>query len=171
MPIIEIKKYGDDILLQKSEKIEEITEDIKDLAASMVETIHIAPGLGLSAPQAGVSVRLITVDLSVGENKEDLFILINPEIIEKEGEIISEEGCLSLPDIHEKVPRPSRVLVKGSDLNGIVKTIDAHGLLARVFCHEIDHLNGVLIIDYLSPLKKKLIRKKLIKQREKGQFL
>jgi peptide deformylase len=171
MPIIKIKKYGEDVLLQKSEKIEKITEDIKNLALSMVETMHIAPGLGLSAPQVGESVRLITVDLSVGKNKEDLFVLINPEIIEKEGEIISEEGCLSLPNIYEKIPRPSRVLVKGSDLGGIAKTIDAHDLMARVFCHEIDHLNGVLIIDYLSPLKKKLIRKKLIKQREKGLFL
>jgi peptide deformylase len=171
MPIKKIKKYGEDVLLQKSEKIEKITEDIKNLALSMVETMHIAPGLGLSAPQVGESVRLITVDLSVGKNKEDLFVLINPEIIEKEGEIISEEGCLSLPNIHEKIPRPSRVLVKGIDLDGIAKTIDAHDLMARVFCHEIDHLNGVLIIDYLSPLKKKLIRKKLIKQREKGLFL
>jgi len=168
MAVLEIKKYGEEVLRAKAKKIEEITEDVQNLARSMVETMHSAPGVGLSAPQAGKSIRLITVDLSAGENEEDLFVLVNPEIGEQDGEIILEEGCLSIPDVHEKVARPSRVTLRAKDLNGKEKVIEAHDLLARVFCHEIDHLNGVLFIDHLSPLKNKLIKNKLKKQRAKG---
>ncbi len=170
MPILEIKRYGDPVLSQKAEEIKKIDDAIKELAASMVQTMHAAPGIGLAAPQINVSKRLITVDISVGEKNEDLIILINPELVSQEGEAILEEGCLSVPDINEKVSRPSRVVVKGLDLDGNEKIIEAEGTLARVFCHEIDHLNGKLFFENLSPLKRSLIRKKLKKRTQTGKI-
>lgn len=136
----------------------------------MVETMYAAPGIGLAAPQVNESKRLITVDLSVGEDSQNLIILINPELISQEGDVTSEEGCLSVPDISEKVVRPSRVIVKGIDLKGNKKTVEAEGLLARVLCHEIDHINGKLFIDHLSLLKKSLIKKKLKRAIQTGKI-
>jgi peptide deformylase len=164
MPILEIVKYGNSTLAQRAEEIKTIDKEIEDLAQNMVQTMHAAPGIGLAAPQVNVSKRLITVDLSVGERSEDLIILINPELISKNGEIILEEGCLSVPDVSERVTRPSRVVVKGVDLKGNEKIIEAEGTLARVFCHEIDHLNGKLFFENLSPLKINIIKKKLKKR-------
>jgi len=146
--------------------VAEINQEIFDLARDMILTMHAAPGLGLAAPQVDVSKRLITVDLSIGEKPEDLIVLANPELIEAEGEEIGEEGCLSVPGIQEKVRRPARVLVRGIDLQGKTKEIEAEKLLARVFCHEIDHLNGKLFFENLSPLKRSLVRKKLAKNRD-----
>jgi peptide deformylase len=168
MPVLKILTYGAPVLTRVAEPVKKIDQDIIDLAHSMVATMHAAPGIGLAAPQVNVSQRLITVDLSVGEKPEELIILINPVLLEKEGEAISEEGCLSVPEIQEKVKRPARVRVKGMDLQGEENIIDASGLLARVFCHEIDHINGRLFIDNLSPLKKALAKKKLKKKREPG---
>ena len=136
----------------------------------MVQTMYAAPGIGLAAPQVNESKRLITVDLSVGENSQNLIILINPELISQEGKLISEEGCLSVPDINEKVARPFRVIIRGIDLKGNEKTVEAEGLLARVLCHEIDHINGKLFIDHLSLLKKSLIKKKLKKAVQMGKI-
>jgi peptide deformylase len=164
MAILEIVKYGNPVLIQKAELIETIGQEILDLAGNMILTMHAAPGIGLAAPQVNVSKRLITVDLSVGEKADDLVVLINPEFLEKEGEDVSEEGCLSVPGVQEKIKRPARVLIKGIDLQGREKIIEARGLLARVFCHEIDHINGKLFIENLSPLKKALIKKKLKKE-------
>jgi len=164
MSVLEIIKYGNPILTKKAEEIKNIDQEIDELARNMVFTMHSAPGIGLAAPQIAQSKRLITVDISVGERSEDLIILINPELISQEGEIILEEGCLSVPDINEKVARPARVIIKGYDLKGNEKIIEAEGTLARVFCHEIDHINGKLFIDRLSPLKKSLIKKKLNKR-------
>ena len=166
MPVLQIAIYGNSILTSKAEPVKNINEKIVELAQNMVKTMHSAPGIGLSAPQVQTSKRLITVDLSVGEKSEDLIILINPELLSHEGEIISEEGCLSIPGIQEKVARSAKIMVKGIDLQGKERLIEAEGLLARVLCHEIDHLNGKLFIDYLSPLKRSLIRKKLRKQLE-----
>ena len=136
----------------------------------MVQTMYAAPGIGLAAPQVNESKRLITVDLSVGENSQNLIILINPELVSQEGELISEEGCLSVPDINEKVARPSRIIIRGIDLKGNEKTVEAEGLLARVLCHEIDHINGKLFIDHLSLLKKSLIKKRLKKAVKMGKI-
>ncbi len=118
----------------------------------------------MAAPQVNRGLRLITVDLTAGEKKNQLFILINPVILDKDGEDVSEEACLSVPGVQEKVNRPFRVILKGLNLQGQEKIIEAEGLLARVFCHEIDHLNGILFIDHLSPLKRSLLRKKLKKE-------
>lgn len=164
MSYFEIIKYGHPTLHQRASEIENIDERIVQIAQNMVQTMHSAPGIGLAAPQINQSIRLITVDLSLGEKKEDLIILINPVILNREGEDTAEEGCLSVPRIEEKVSRPFRVQVKGIDLEGKEKKFEAEGLKARVFCHEVDHLNGKLFIDHLSPLKKDLIRKKLLKQ-------
>lgn len=161
--MLEIITYGNPVLHKKAEEIKNIDKKLKELAQSMVHTMHSAPGLGLAAPQVSKSIRLITVDLSLGEKKEDLFILMNPEIIHQEGNVFSEEGCLSVPNINEKVNRPYRVTIKGFDLKENERIIEGEGLLARVFCHEVDHLNGTLFIDYLSPLKKNLIKKKFKK--------
>ena len=170
MPILQIIKYGNPILIEKAEEIKNLDKYIEELAQNMVQTMHAAPGIGLAAPQVSVSKRLITVDLSVGEKSRNLIILINPELISQEGEIISEEGCLSIPDINEKVARPSRIIVRGIDLKGKEKTIEAEGPLARVLCHEIDHINGKLFIDRLSLLKKSLIKKKLKKWVQTGKI-
>ncbi len=170
MSILEIIKYGSPILTKKAETIKYIDKDIEDLAQKMIQTMWAAPGIGLSAPQVNRSTSLITVDLSLGENKNDLFILINPELLNKEGEIIQEESCLSIPEIQEKVIRPFRVVIKGIDLRGKEKIIEAEEILARVFCHEIDHINGKLFIDHLSLLKKNLIKKKLKKMIEKREL-
>jgi peptide deformylase len=164
MPILEIIKYGSSTLTKRAAEIKTINKVIEELAQDMVQTMHAAPGIGLAAPQVNMSKRLITVDLSVGERSEDLIILINPELVSQEGEIIQEEGCLSVPDVNEKVPRPTRVVVKGIDLQGNERIIEAEGTLARVFCHEIDHLNGKLFFENLSPLKKSIIKKKLRKR-------
>ena len=163
MTLLEIVTYGHPVLLKKAKEIKNINQNIVALAEKMVYTMHSTPGIGLAAPQVNQSVRLITADLSVGEKNEDLIILINPEILSHEGEQILEEGCLSVPGINEKVTRPNKITIKGIDLQEKEREIEAEGLLARILCHEIDHINGKLFISHLSPLKRRLIRKKLNK--------
>src|SRR5512136_3037596 len=166
MPVLKIITYGDPVLTRRAESVKEIDAEIRELAHDMFLTMHAAPGIGLAAPQVSVSRRVITVDLSVGERPEELYVLINPEITEKEGEIYTEEGCLSVPGIEEKVRRPAKVKVRGLDLEGKEKVLTASGTMARAFCHEIDHIDGRLFIENLTPLKKALIKKKLKKQQE-----
>ena len=161
LTLLEIVTYGHPVLLKKAEEVKNIDHHIIDLAEKMVHTMHSAPGIGLAAPQVNQSVRLIIADLSVGEKKEDLIVFINPELISQEGEQVLEEACLSVPGINEKVTRPYRVKVKGTDLKERERIIEAEGLLARVLCHEIDHINGKLFINRLSPLKRKILKKKL----------
>lgn len=168
MAVLEILKLGHPTLEKKAAPVESIDAEIRELAQNMVETMHAAPGLGLSAPQVNVSKRLITVDLSVGEKNEDLIILVNPEILHREGKVVREEGCLSVPEVFEKITRPQKVVVKGLDLEGKERVVEAADLLARVFCHEIDHINGKLFIEWLSPLKRNLIKKKFKKKSRTG---
>ena len=163
MAIREILIIGDPILTKKAEPVAVVDEETVRLARDMVETVHAAPGVGLAAPQVGVGKRVIVVDLSVGEREDDLHVLINPEISAKEGEAVCEEGCLSVPDIREKVVRPYRVKVKGLDLRGRPVEVEGEDLLARALCHEIDHLDGILFVDKLSALKRTLIKKKFKK--------
>jgi peptide deformylase len=164
MPIRKIVTFGHPVLHRAALSVQTIDQEIVDLARDMVLTMHAAPGIGLAAPQVAAGKRLITVDLSVGEKPEELIVLINPELLGSHGESVSEEGCLSVPDVHENVRRPGQIAVKGIDLEGNEKVIEAEGLLARVFCHEVDHLDGRLFIEHLSPLKKALIRKRLKKK-------
>ena len=159
-PIITI---GHKTLAAKSAPVTVIDDGVRTLARDMIETLHAAPGLGLSAPQVDASVRLVVIDLSLGENPDDLIVMINPEITSQEGQIVREEGCLSVPEVFEKVTRPQKITVQGLDLEGKQRVLEARDLLARVFCHEIDHLDGKLFVDRLSPLKRSLIRKKFKK--------
>ncbi len=168
MPIRKIVTFGHPVLHRKAQPIQEIDQEVSDLARDMILTMHAAPGIGLAGPQVGVGRRLITVDLSVGEKPEELIVLVNPEFLETDGEAVSEEGCLSVPGVHENVRRPARVVLKGTDLQGKERVIEATGILARVFCHELDHLNGRLFIEHLSALKKTLIKKKLKKVQPSG---
>jgi len=168
MAVLEILIIGHPTLTKKAERVDRIDPELVRLAKDMVETMRRAPGVGLAAPQVNVSKRLITIDLSVGENEDELIILVNPEIVRAEGEVVCEEGCLSVPDIREKVARPYRVLVKGLDLGGNEVEVEGEDLLARALCHEIDHLDGKLFTDRLSPLKKTLLRKKLRKTADAG---
>ena len=169
MAVLEIIKLGHPTLSKKAAPIQYIDEEIVEIAQNMIETMHAAPGLGLSAPQVDVSRRLITVDLSIGEKKEDLIVLINPELVHQEGRVVREEGCLSVPEVYEKIGRPQKIIIKGLDLEGQEKKIEAIDLLARVFCHEIDHLNGRLFIDGMSSLKRNLIKKRFKKKAESSK--
>jgi peptide deformylase len=169
MAVLNILKLGHPTLVKKAEPILKIDDGVRRLAEDMIETMHAAPGLGLSAPQVNVSRRLITVDLSVGEKESEVIVLVNPEILEQEGKVVRDEGCLSVPEVFEKVARPQKVKVKGLDLEGRECTIEATDLTARVLCHEVDHINGKLFIEWLSPLKRNLIKKKFKRQAEKSK--
>ena len=149
MAVLNILKLGHPTLVKKADPILRIDDAVRRLAADLIETMHAAPGLGLSAPQVNVSRRLIAVDLSVGEKEGETIVLINPEIVEQEGKVIRDEGCLSVPEVFEKVARPQKVKVKGLDLDGRERAVEATDLLARVLCHEVDHLNGKLYVDRL----------------------
>lgn len=162
MSVLKILTYPDPVLKEKSKPVEFINEKIKKLAEDMIETMYAAPGIGLAAPQVGESLRVITVDVT--RKGEDLIVLINPEIISGEGECTEEEGCLSVPDLKEIVQRKEKVLVKGLDIQGRKIQIPAEGLLAIAFQHEIDHLDGILIIDRVSRLKRDIFKKKLKKK-------
>ena len=140
-----------------------------DLAEDMAETMYAAPGVGLAAPQVGVSERLIVLDVRNREGTKRLITLINPVIIEAEGRVVEEEGCLSLPGITENVPRAERVLVKGHDLDEREQEIEAEGILAVALQHEIDHLEGILFIDRISRLKRGIIQRKMHKLVQQAQ--
>ena len=168
MAVRNILTIGHPTLTAVARPVAAIDEEIRVLAADLVETMRKAPGLGLAAPQVGVSKRVITVDPSAGENPDDLLVLVNPAITEQEGQETCEEGCLSVPDVFEPVARPARVVVSFIDLEGTQRTVEGVGLSARVLCHEIDHLNGKLFIEKLSPLKRALIKKKLKKKRSQA---
>lgn len=165
----EILVYPDPILQQKAAPIEKITPEIKKLAEDMVETMYEADGIGLAAPQVGQSCRLIVIDITGPSLKEDLKVIINPEIVTSEGEVEYEEGCLSIRELKAKVKRAEKVTVKGKKLNGKPVKIEADGLLAVCLQHEIDHLDGVLFIDRLSRLKRTLYDKKVKKWQKQEQ--
>ncbi len=165
MPELRIHTYPDPILREKCLPIEEIDGRVRDLAAGMTEAMHRAPGVGLAAPQVGELVRLIVVDLSVGQNSAHLHVLANPEIEVLEGEKMElEEGCLSLPDVLEMVSRFQRARVRALNIKGKEIVLDTQGKLARVLQHEIEHLDGKLILDHLNRVKRELIKRRLKKR-------
>ncbi len=161
MPILDIIKYPAPVLAKPTTAVENFDASLRELAADMVATMYAAPGIGLAAPQVGRSERLCVLDLSVGENEDELKILVNPRVLEEEGNVHEEEGCLSFPDLMIIVPRPERVVVEAQDLDGNPIRVEAEELLARCLHHEIDHLDGVLFIDRVSPLKRDLARRKI----------
>jgi peptide deformylase len=170
MAIRTIVKWGDPVLHSPSSLVSEIDGAISALVADMIDTMYAAPGIGLAAPQIGVALRVIVVDLSVGEDKGQLIKLVNPEFVLKEGEQRHEEGCLSAPGYGGAPVRPARVVVKGLDLDGKERTYEGTELLARAFCHEIDHIDGLLFVDRLSPLKRDLLKRKLRKRAKAGDW-
>lgn len=163
MAVLPICKYGDPVLRNRAEEVTEITPELDTLIDDMVDTMYAAPGVGLAANQVGVSKRLMLIDLSVGDDPAQLHVFINPEIVETRGEIEEEEGCLSIPDFVEIVTRPEWLRVKYLDRQGQQQEMEAEGLMARAVCHEIDHLDGTLFIDYLRGLKKERILKRIQK--------
>lgn len=172
MAILSIRKYPDPILRLKASPVKGIDGDLQKLIDDMIETLYAAPGIGLAAPQVGHSIRLFVFDTSTREEGGyPLSVLINPEILHMEDEQKMEEGCLSIPDITEVVGRAGKVAIKGLDREGKEVTIEGEGTLARLFQHEMDHLNGKLFIDRLSSLKRNIILRRLRKRiRSSGGF-
>ena len=170
MAIRPIVKYGHPVLHKASDPVREIDGTIAALVDDMVETMYAAPGIGLAAPQIGVPLRVIVVDLSVGEDKGQLITLVNPEFVEKEGEQRHEEGCLSVPGYGGSPVRPARVTVRGLDLDGKERVYEATELLARAFCHETDHLDGKLFLDRLSGIKRQLLLKRVQRAGRDGDW-
>lgn len=168
--LLPILKYGAQELKTVSEPIDFFNGELEKIAKNMIETMYGAPGIGLAACQVGLNIRLATVDLSVGEDPGQLITICNPEIVTVEGEQKSEEGCLSIPDFSDVIVRPKTMIVRGTDIHGDEIRIEAEGMLARCFSHEIDHLNGILFIDHLSPLKRSLIRNKIKKLAKAGDW-
>ena len=157
----------DPILREKSEILEKVDDELRNLLDDMLETMYAAPGIGLAAVQVGVLKRLIVIDISKDKEKKNPLFLINPEIISKSKKTsIHEEGCLSLPGHFAEIERPAECQIKFIDYDGKEQELRVNGLLATCIQHEIDHLNGVLFIDYLSKLKKDMIVKKLIKHKK-----
>ena len=161
MTILNILKYPDPRLYKVADEVKVIDSKIKDLISDMAETMYDAPGIGLAATQVDVHQRIIVIDIS--EDKDNLLVIINPTILEHRGEELNQEGCLSVPEVFEKVKRAEWIKISALDKNGKKFELQADGLLAVCIQHEMDHLEGKVFVDYLSNLKKNRIKKKLIK--------
>ena len=165
-----VLKYGASELETESSPITQFDDEIRSLAQDMLETMYAAPGIGLAAPQVGINLRLIVVDVSGGEEQGHQVILANPELTQQEGSQDGEEGCLSIPGFTAVVERPQSIVVSARDLDGNPRRIEADGLLARVLCHEVDHLDGILYLDRISLLKRDLIKRKIKKLIRAGEW-
>jgi peptide deformylase len=168
--LLPILKYGAAELKTPTQPVDFFTAELEKIVRNMVETMYSAPGIGLAANQVGLNIQLATVDLSVGEDATQFITICNPEVVSVEGEQKSEEGCLSIPEFTDTICRPRKMTVKGQNIHGDEIQIEAEGLLARCFSHEIDHLNGILFIDHLSALKRNLIRNKIKKLAKSGEW-
>ena len=169
MAVLEILEYPHPVLKKPSEAVSEIDEEVRRLVHDMKETMYGAAGVGLAACQVGVSRRVIVLDVSPMDPQHSFFALINPEILSEEGEIDHEEGCLSVPDYLEKVKRKEKVCVRGLSPEGMEMEIRGDGILAFALQHEIDHVNGILILDRVSRLKREIYRNKLKKEKRKEE--
>ncbi len=163
MALRKIIHYPEPLLKQKSAPVTEFNDELKQLADDMAETMYAAPGVGLAAPQVGVLQRLIVLDCSPKDAENDLIIAVNPEVISGSGDSLEEEGCLSVPGYYASVKRFSEVTMRYQDTDGHVHERQADGLLAIGIQHEIDHLEGILFVDRLSPLKRSMFKKKYLK--------
>lgn len=168
--IYPIVKYGDPILEKATAPIKKFDAALEELAEDMFASMYAASGVGLAAPQIGLGMRLTVIDVTGGKNPEAKIVLVNPEIIHAEGEVREEEGCLSIPGFRGYVMRPQFVTVRAQNAKGEEFEIRGENLLARAFCHEIDHLNGVLFIQHLSMLKRDLIKRKIKKLKKLGEW-
>lgn len=165
-----IVRYGADVLHQPAAPVEAVTPEIQSLINDMIQTMYAAPGVGLAAPQVGVGVRIFVCDISLGRNAGDLLTFVNPTFVERDGMQLEEEGCLSAPGFNATVARPARAVLKGLDRDGNEQTVEATGLLARCFQHEMDHLDGTLFIDRLRGLQKDFIVRKIKKLARAGKW-
>jgi peptide deformylase len=163
--IRQIRTYPDDILRKPAKEVLDVTDEVRRVCEDMIETMAAAHGIGLAANQVGLALRIVTVE--TGAEKESAPVaIINPVIVSLEGEETQEEGCLSIPGFYETVKRAKKALVKGIRMDGKEFRIECSGLIARAFQHELDHLEGVLFIDHLSPIKKKLFKKEYTKEKK-----
>ena len=165
-----IVKYGDPVLETPGKPVDKFDAELQTLVADMFESMYAANGVGLAAPQIGISLRLAVIDVSNGKNPEAKIVCANPEITHTEGEQREEEGCLSLPGFRGHVARPQFVTVRAQDASGKDYEMRGEKLLARAFCHEIDHLNGILFITHLSMLKRDMIKRKIRKLKKAGEW-
>jgi len=168
--ILEIVKYPAPVLSQPGEPVTEFDDELRKLVADMFETTYASQGIGLAAPQVGVSKRLTVIDLSMGKDPKDKLVVVNPEIIFSEGRLYEEEGCLSFPDIREKIVRAAKVRIRAQDEYGKWFEMDGEDLLSRCMQHEIDHLNGMLFIFRMSGLKRDLNLRKIRKMQREGTW-
>jgi peptide deformylase len=162
--------YGAEVLAKPSETVTNITDAQIRLVEDMIETMYKAPGVGLAAPQVGVAQRIMVTDTSAGEKENNVLTIINPEIVATDGEQFEEEGCLSIPGFTANVLRPKRVVLRGLDLNGKEITLEGQDLLARAFCHEMDHLNGVVFLEHLSFIKRDMIKRRIRRLVKQGKW-
>jgi peptide deformylase len=165
-----IVKYGDPVLETPTKMVENFDDEFRKLTDDMFESMYAAQGVGLAAPQIGIGLRVTVIDVTNGKNPEAKLVCANPQIIHAEGEQHEEEGCLSLPGFRGRVMRPAYVTIHAQNLTGEEFEMRGEGLLARAFCHEIDHLDGILFINHLSILKRDLIKRKIRKLRKAGEW-
>ncbi len=165
-----ILRLGDSILSEPTRAVEVVTPEIDRLIDDMIETMYAAPGIGLAAPQVGVSLKIFVIDLSLGKDPTALQVMLNPEFVEREGMQLEEEGCLSIPGFNATVPRPKRVVVRGLSRELEAYTIEGTGLLARALQHEVDHLNSCLFVDRLRGISRDLILRKVKKLSKAGKW-
>jgi len=168
--IYPIVKYGDPILEKPGAPVQKFDAELEELAEDMFASMYAAQGVGLAAPQIGKSMRFAIVDVTGGKNPEAKIVLANPEVTHAEGEVREEEGCLSIPGFRGYVVRPQFVTVKAQNVKGEPFEIRGENLLARAFCHEIDHLNGILFLQHLGMLKRDLIKRKIKKLKKQGEW-
>jgi peptide deformylase len=168
--VLKIVKYPEPVLQQPGEPVTEFDVNLRKFVADMFETIYASQGIGLAAPQVGVSKRVTVIDLSLGRDPAQKLVLVNPEVISNEGKQYEEEGCLSFPDIREKVLRAAKVRIRAQDENGKWFEMDGEELLSRAFQHEIDHLDGILFIYRMSALKRNLKLRKIRKLQREGTW-
>ncbi len=165
MALLEILTFPNEVLRQKAEPVAVVNDEIRQLIDDMAETMYNAPGVGLAANQVGVLKRVVVIDTDYSDSKPNLLALVNPEILATEGKVVSEEGCLSLPDIREEVERAEKVVVRALDRNGEPFELHADDLLATAIQHEVDHLEGMVLLDRLSFLKRRMLSRELTKRK------
>jgi len=168
--IHEVVKFPDPVLARPGAPVTVFDDDLRHLVKEMFESMYAAQGIGLAAPQISISQRITVIDTSFRKNPKDKLVLINPEVVETSGKQTEEEGCLSLPDIREKVQRAAKVKVKAQNEHGEWFEVDGEELLARALLHEIDHLNGILFIDRISRLKRELVLRKIKRLQKTGEW-
>jgi len=168
--ILPIVKYGDPVLQKEGEEVNNIDGAMAEFIGNMFETMYAAKGCGLAAPQVALAKKFFVMDVSGGRETKDRIVCINPQIVETKGNVITEEGCLSFPGIYFEVERPEIVTVSATDLNGKEFTFEVDGLAARCVLHETDHINGKVFIEYLNPLKRDLLKRRIKKKIKLGEW-